>query len=42
MMFSYEALSKIWHERKDHKLNEWHTFCQWIETLPLAKEIVCI
>lgn len=42
MMFSYEALSKIWHERKDHKLNEWHTFCQWIETLPLAKEILCI
>lgn len=42
MMFSYEALSKIWHERKDHKLNEWHTFCQWIETLPLAKEIICI
>lgn len=42
MMFSYEALSKIWHERKDHKLNEWHTLCQWIETLPLAKEIICI
>lgn len=42
MMFSYEALSKIWHERKDHKLNEWHTFCRWIETLPLAKEIICI
>ena len=42
MMFSYEALSKIWHERKDHKLNEWHTFCDWIETMPLAKEIICI
>lgn len=42
MMFSYEALFKTWHERKDHKLNEWHTFCQWIETLPLAKEIICI
>ena len=42
MMFSYEALFKIWHERKDHKLNEWHTFCQWIETLPLAQEIICI
>lgn len=42
MMFSYEALHKIWHERKDHKLNEWHMFCQWIETLPLAKEILCI
>lgn len=41
-MFSYETLHKIWHERKDHKLNEWHMFCQWIETLPLAKEILCI
>lgn len=41
MMFSYEALHKIYHERRNHKLNEWHTFCQWIETLPLAKEIIC-
>ena len=42
MMFSYEALHKIYHERRNHKLNEWHTFCQWIETLPLAQEILCI
>lgn len=42
MMFSYEALYKIYHERRNHKLNEWHTFCDWIETMPLAKEIICI
>lgn len=41
MMFSYEALHKIYHERRNHKLNEWHTFCDWIETMPLAKEIIC-
>ena len=42
MMFSYEALHKIYHERKNHKLNEWHVFCDWIEKLPLAEDILCI
>lgn len=38
-MFSYEALAKIYKERKDHRLNEWHEFCKWIETLPYSEII---
>ncbi len=35
-MFNYEVLHNIYHSRKNHKLDEWHTFCEWIETLPYA------
>ena len=38
-MFSYEALSKIYRERHDHKLDDWHTLCDWIETLPYSEII---
>ena len=31
---NYENLTNIYYERKNHKLNEWITFCEWIETLP--------
>ena len=29
---SYETLLKIYDQRKDHKLDEWHTLCDWIDT----------
>ena len=32
--FNYETLINIYRARKNHKLAEWHTFCDWIETLP--------
>lgn len=38
--FNYETLVNIYFSRKNHKLDEWHTFCDWIETLPYAKEII--
>lgn len=38
-MFSYEALAKIYSERKDHKLDEWRKLCEWIETLPYSEII---
>ena len=38
-MFSYEALSKIYRERRNHKLDEWHQFCSWIESLPYSEII---
>lgn len=38
-MFSYEALSKIYRERHNHKLDEWHQFCDWVETLPYSEII---
>ena len=40
MDMNYETLFNIYHQRKHHKLNEWHTFCDWIETLPYMKEFL--
>lgn len=37
---NYEALRNIYHARKNHKLEEWHTFCDWVETLPYADELI--
>ena len=31
---SYENLVNMYHQRKNHKLDEWHKFCEWIESLP--------
>ena len=38
---NYETLINIYHARRNHKLAEWHTYCDWIETLPYAKELIC-
>lgn len=38
--FNYETLINIYFARKNHKLIEWHTFCDWIQTLPYAKELI--
>ena len=35
VMMNYEVLVNIYWSRKDHKLDEWREFCQWIESLPL-------
>ena len=37
---NYETLINIYFARKNHKLDEWHTFCDWIKTLPYAKELI--
>ena len=34
VMLNYEVLANIYKSRKNHKLDEWHTFCDWIENLP--------
>ena len=39
VMLNYEVLANIYKRRKNHKLDEWHTFCDWIETLPYSKLI---
>ncbi|MFT4005100.1 MAG: hypothetical protein QM683_05460 [Lacrimispora sp.] len=36
----YETLINIYFARRNHKLEEWHTFCRWIETLPYAAELI--
>lgn len=37
---NYETLVNIYYARKNHKLAEWHTFCEWIEGLPYARELI--
>lgn len=39
VMLNYEVLANIYKSRKDHKLDEWHTFCDWIEGLPYSELI---
>lgn len=39
VMLNYEVLRNMYHARKNHKLDEWHTFCDWIETLPYSELI---
>lgn len=39
IMLSYEVLANIYHSRKNHKLDEWHEFCDWIKTLPYSELI---
>lgn len=41
VMLNYEVLKNMYHSRKTHKLDEWHTFCGFIEQLPYAKELIC-
>lgn len=38
--FNYETLVNIYHARKNHKLEEWHTVCDWIRTLPYAADLI--
>ena len=38
--FNYETLVHICFARRDHKLEEWHRFCDWILELPYAKELI--
>lgn len=39
VMLNYEVLANIYKSRRNHKLDEWHTFCDWIESLPYAELI---
>ena len=37
---NYETLLNIYYARRNHKLDEWHTVCDWIASLPYAKELI--
>ncbi len=37
---NYEVLGNMYRARKEHKLTEWHTFCEWIEGLPYAADLI--
>lgn len=40
VMLNYEVLANIYKSRKGHKLDEWNSFCDWIESLPYAELIM--
>ena len=39
VMMNYEVLANIYRQRKGHKLDEWITFCKWIDSLPYSELI---
>lgn len=39
VMLNYEVLANIYKSRRHHKLDEWHTLCYWIESLPYSELI---
>ncbi|OKZ57527.1 MAG: hypothetical protein BHV91_04905 [Clostridiales bacterium 44_9] len=39
---NYENLISIYYARRNHKLAEWHTLCDWIMNLPYAKELIAV
>ena len=39
VMLNYEVLANIYKSRRNHKLDEWHVFCEWIENLPYTELI---
>ncbi len=40
MTTNYRQLKTIYQQRKNHRLPEWKTFCAWIETLPMASDLI--
>lgn len=39
VQLNYAVLRNMYHARKNHKLDEWHDFCRWIESLPYSEII---
>lgn len=42
ILFNYEVLRNIYSQRKGHKLDEWNDFCDWIESLPCAADLIMV
>jgi hypothetical protein len=39
---NYAELLNIYWQRRNHRLSQWHTICDWIEQLPYLKELTGI
>ena len=37
---NYENLRSMYKQRKNHRLTEWHSFCDWVKTLPYAEDLI--
>ena len=42
LSMNYENLINMYYARRNHKLTEWHEYCAWIETLPLADDWILV
>ena len=40
ILLNYEVLANMYKSRKNHKLDEWRNFCDWIKTLPYSELII--
>lgn len=40
VQLNYQVLKSMYFARRNHKLDEWHTFCDWIESLPYSELII--
>lgn len=40
--YSYQTLRRIYRQRRGHRLPVWHEFCKWIESLPMASELITV
>lgn len=40
VMLNYEVLANMYRDRKNHKLDEWREFCDWIKGLPFSEIII--
>ena len=41
-VYSYQTLRRIVAQRHNHRLPEWHTFIDWVRTLPFAEELILV
>jgi len=41
-MYSYQTLRRIYKQRHNHRLPHWWDFCEWIESLPYAEELILV
>ena len=42
MITNYRCLRNIYFQRRNHRLQEWQVFCDWIETLPMADKLITV
>ena len=42
VQLNYQVLRNIYFSRSNHKLDEWHDFCDMIKSLPYAEELICL
>lgn len=42
LMISYQTLRRIYFQRRNHRLPEWHTVCDWIKGLPFADKLITV